>query len=77
MYNDQLVYKVIIWAFFGISLWTKKVALSEQGIHMNCKRYQAREGLLVWYYTEMLSEITFPYFTYIFWLVEMLLLKCL
>ncbi len=28
MYNDQLVYKVVIWAFFGISLWTKKVALS-------------------------------------------------
>ncbi len=28
MYNDQLVYKVVIWAFFGISLWTEKVALS-------------------------------------------------
>ncbi len=22
MYNDQLVYKVVILAFFGISLWT-------------------------------------------------------
>ncbi len=28
MYNDQLVYKVAIWAFFGISLWKEKVALS-------------------------------------------------
>ncbi len=28
MYNDQLVYKVIIWAFFGISLWKEKVALT-------------------------------------------------
>ncbi len=29
MYNDQLVYKVVIWAFFGISLykWKDKVAL--------------------------------------------------
>ncbi len=27
MYNDQLVYKVVIWAFFGISLWKEKVAL--------------------------------------------------
>ncbi len=26
MYNDQLVYKVVIWVFFGISLWTEKVA---------------------------------------------------
>ncbi len=28
MYNVQLVYKVVIWVFFGISLWKKKVALS-------------------------------------------------
>ncbi len=28
MYNDQLVHKVVIWAFFGISLWTEKVALN-------------------------------------------------
>ncbi len=28
MYNDQLVYKVVIWAFCGISLLTEKVALS-------------------------------------------------
>ncbi len=27
MYNDKLVYKVVIWVFFGISLWTEKVAL--------------------------------------------------
>ncbi len=29
MYNDQLVYKVVIWTFFGISLWTEKVALTK------------------------------------------------
>ncbi len=28
MYNEQLVYKVVIWAFGGISLWTEKVALT-------------------------------------------------
>ncbi len=28
MYDEQLVYKVVIWAFFGISLWTEKVALN-------------------------------------------------
>ncbi len=27
MYNEQLVYKVVIWAFLGISLWKEKVAL--------------------------------------------------
>ncbi len=27
MYNEQLVYKVVIWVFYGISLWTEKVAL--------------------------------------------------
>ncbi len=28
MYSDQLVYKVVIWAFVWISLSTEKVALS-------------------------------------------------
>ncbi len=28
MYNDQLVYKVVIWVFVGISLCTEKVTLS-------------------------------------------------
>ncbi len=28
IYNDQLVYKVAIWVFFGISLWKEKEALS-------------------------------------------------
>ncbi len=28
MCNDQLVYNVVIWVFFGISLWTEKVALT-------------------------------------------------
>ncbi len=33
MYNDQLVYNVVIWAFFGISLWTEKVALTIEMKH--------------------------------------------
>ncbi len=32
MYNDKLVYKVVILAFFGISLWTEKVALSTEAM---------------------------------------------
>ncbi len=28
MYNDQWVYKVVIWALFGISLLKEKVSLS-------------------------------------------------
>ncbi len=36
MYNDQLVYMVVIWAFFGISLGKQKVALSMVTIHMTC-----------------------------------------
>ncbi len=27
MYHDQLLYKVVSWTFFGISLWTERVAL--------------------------------------------------
>ncbi len=33
MCNDQLVYKVVIWVFFGISLWTEKVALNTTPRH--------------------------------------------
>ncbi len=32
IYNDKLVYKVAIWAFFGISLWKEKVALNEYAL---------------------------------------------
>ncbi len=35
MYNDQLVYKVVIWAIFGISLWTEKVALTYIYLNVN------------------------------------------
>ncbi len=28
VYNDQLVYKVVIWAFCGISLWKENAALT-------------------------------------------------
>ncbi len=29
MINDTLVYKVVIWVFWGISSWKEKVALSD------------------------------------------------
>ncbi len=35
MYNDQLVYKVVIWAVFLISLWKEKVALSTMSKTIN------------------------------------------
>ncbi len=28
IYNDQLLYNVVIWELFGSSLWTEKVALN-------------------------------------------------
>ncbi len=28
MYNDKLVYEVVIWVFLGISLWKEKEALT-------------------------------------------------
>ncbi len=31
MYNDKLVYKVVIWVFFGISLWKEKETLRLYG----------------------------------------------
>ncbi len=45
MYNDQLVYKVVIWAFFGIRLWIEKVALRVTsgimpGLHVLLWKYQ-------------------------------------
>ncbi len=27
MYNDKLVYKVVIWVFLGLSLWKEREAL--------------------------------------------------
>ncbi len=29
MYNDKLVYEVVIWVIFGIKLWKEKVALGK------------------------------------------------
>ncbi len=28
VYNDKLAYKVVIWVYFGISLWKEKEALN-------------------------------------------------
>ncbi len=35
MYNDKLVYKEVIWAFLGISLWKEKVALISTDSYLN------------------------------------------
>ncbi len=35
MYNDKLVYKVVIWIFLGISLWKEKVALNASFMLVN------------------------------------------
>ncbi len=44
IYYDQLVYKVVIWEFYGISLWTEKVVLNI--ILMNDgERWDDGEGL--------------------------------
>ncbi len=39
MYNDQLVYKVVIWAYFGISLWKEKVVLVMNNIILSIYQY--------------------------------------
>ncbi len=35
MYNDQFVYKVVIWAVFGISVWTETVVLTYIYLNVN------------------------------------------
>ncbi len=32
MYNDKLVYKIVIWVFWGISLWKEKKALIKKSV---------------------------------------------
>ncbi len=40
MYNDQLVYKIVIWVLLGISLLTEKVALNlTWNWHQACKSH--------------------------------------
>ncbi len=49
MYNDQLVYKVVIWAFFGISLWKEKVALNnDEARNSNIKRLNIQYSTQSW-----------------------------
>ncbi len=44
MYNDKLVYKVVIWACFGISLWKEKVALKGNVLgHASTSKYYIRK----------------------------------
>ncbi len=59
MYNDQLVYKVVIWAFFEISLRTEKVAIALTSIHVYavsvCIKHIYLFFNLVLYYNKLLS----------------------
>ncbi len=55
MYNDQLVYKVVIWAFFGISLWNEKVTLIKY-----LKRLWTENVVLSWleHYNHLLKKLS-------------------
>ncbi len=44
MYNDQLIYKVVIWAYFGISLWREKVPLTR----MEMRQSDMMVGMVIW-----------------------------
>ncbi len=48
IYNDQIVYKVVICAFVGISLWTMKVGLSRpvRNIVFLCFKFKGLKLLL-------------------------------
>ncbi len=35
MYNDRLVYKVVIWTFVGIILWKEKAAMTDSYINIS------------------------------------------
>ncbi len=49
MYNDQLVYKVVIWVFFLISLWKENVALSTSNLVQNKIVFVCyKNSLIVW-----------------------------
>ncbi len=56
MYNDQLVYKVNIWAFFGISLWTEKVALKMYIHYVKSSRIASEILLLLNIYHQYASD---------------------
>ncbi len=69
MYNDQLVYKVVIWAFFGISLWTEKESLNDNNnpiwfyfallflIQMTFSIYQEMGTLIIWFFLKLCTNI--------------------
>ncbi len=63
IYNDKLVYKEVIWVFFGISLWKEKEALNSPmwGKYGNTSQlieHTARQSLTV-FCSRFSSEISF------------------
>ncbi len=50
MYNDQLVYNVVIWVFFGISLCTDKVALTSNPVQSWQNIFQRRTFVYFFYF---------------------------
>ncbi len=63
MYNDILIYKVVIWAFFGISLWTENVAL-------NFKVHNKYNTAFVGYLSECMSHWFGWQFSFTLWAQE-------
>ncbi len=58
MYNDKLVYKVIIWVFWGISLWTDKEPLRQRSIRCQiCLRIFDVENIPVMLHYNMMYAI--------------------
>ncbi len=45
MYNDKLIYKVVIWVFFGVILWKEKELLRKTGCHITDKTKVACNGV--------------------------------
>ncbi len=43
MFNDKLVYKVVIWVLFGVILWNEKEALRKCPFKMWIKLYQSNK----------------------------------
>ncbi len=57
MYNDQLVYKVVIWVGFFISLWTEKVALIVEYSKFFCALWRFLNAL----YLLLMSSLDISY----------------
>ncbi len=71
MYNDQLLYKVVIWPFCGISLWTEKVDLGYKRsgiayfVHMCCWIVCPQSGVPL---SSLSKESVIAFCVHMYWL---------